>query len=131
MNGVTAEVAERLTVERNVWLSTVRPDGSPHLVPTWFAWAGDRIWVATGARSVKHRNVAVNPRVWLSLQDGDRPVVAAGTVEIVARPFPDDPVAAFRDKYHWDVSVEQDPDIGDVALWAITVDRWVMTGSAG
>jgi hypothetical protein len=26
-----------------VWLSTVRPDGDPHLVPIWFSWDGSKL----------------------------------------------------------------------------------------
>ena len=33
-----ARVLPMLADERIVWLSTVRPDGTPHLVPTWFWW---------------------------------------------------------------------------------------------
>ena len=41
MNAATAALAEArldrfLTSEPVVWLSTVRPDGAPHLVPIWF-----------------------------------------------------------------------------------------------
>ena len=32
-----ARVDRFLREEPVVWLSTVRPDGAPHLVPTWFA----------------------------------------------------------------------------------------------
>ena len=26
-----------------VWLSTVRPDGRPHLIPIWLLWDGDAV----------------------------------------------------------------------------------------
>jgi predicted pyridoxine 5'-phosphate oxidase superfamily flavin-nucleotide-binding protein len=29
-----------LETEPVIWLSSIRPDGAPHLVPTWFAWDG-------------------------------------------------------------------------------------------
>jgi len=32
----TARILRFLEQEAVVWLATVRPDGSPHLVPTWF-----------------------------------------------------------------------------------------------
>ena len=46
MNAATAALAEArldrfLTSEPVVWLSTVRPDGAPHLVPIWFTWDGN------------------------------------------------------------------------------------------
>ena len=40
-----ARVQPMLAEERVVWLSTVRPDGTPHLVPTWFLWDGEALIV--------------------------------------------------------------------------------------
>ena len=36
-------VRPMLASEPVVWLSTVRPDGLPHLVPTWFWWDGEAL----------------------------------------------------------------------------------------
>ena len=50
----TRRVLPMLAEERVVWLSTVRPDGTPHLVPTWFVWNGDALhglvaqWTSSG-----------------------------------------------------------------------------------
>lgn len=38
-----ARLARFLAEEPVIWLSTVRPDGAPHLVPTWFAWDGETL----------------------------------------------------------------------------------------
>jgi nitroimidazol reductase NimA-like FMN-containing flavoprotein (pyridoxamine 5'-phosphate oxidase superfamily) len=46
MDGTTlAAHRVRTFLEREpvIWLSTSRPDGAPHLVPTWFACDGERI----------------------------------------------------------------------------------------
>ena len=32
-----------LETEPVVWLSSVRPDGNPHLVPVWFWWDGEAL----------------------------------------------------------------------------------------
>ncbi|WP_262286823.1 pyridoxamine 5'-phosphate oxidase family protein [Micromonospora sp. MA102] len=34
------DVEIRLPRESNAWLCTLRPDGSPHLTPVWFVYAG-------------------------------------------------------------------------------------------
>jgi PPOX class probable F420-dependent enzyme len=52
-----------------VWLSTVRPDGAPHLVPIWFTWDGERFLIASKPAAVKVRNMRANPRVMLALGD--------------------------------------------------------------
>ena len=41
-----------LEEEAVVWLSTVRPDGTPHIVPVWFWWDGD---VAAGLLQARRR----------------------------------------------------------------------------
>ncbi|MCU0311738.1 MAG: pyridoxamine 5'-phosphate oxidase family protein [Acidimicrobiales bacterium] len=118
----------RLLRERNVWLATVRADGRPHLAPVWFVTVDERFWIGTGAASVKARNIAANPSVSVSLEGGDDPLVAEGRATAVPRPFPEPVTAAFLDKYGWDLAVEVDDDIGEVALLRIDVTRWLMGG---
>ena len=43
-----------LEEEAVVWLSTVRPDGTPHIVPVWFWWDGD---LAAGLLEARRREV--------------------------------------------------------------------------
>jgi PPOX class probable F420-dependent enzyme len=54
-----------------VWLSTVRPDGLPHLVPIWFSWDGDRVFIASKPNAVKVRNLQAKPTVMLALGEPD------------------------------------------------------------
>ena len=60
-----------LAQESTVWLSTVRPDGTPHLVPIWFSWDGERLFVASKPNAAKVRNLRANPRVMLALGEPD------------------------------------------------------------
>jgi F420H(2)-dependent biliverdin reductase len=124
--GADRTTAHRLSHEPNVWLATVRPDGSPHLTPIWFVFVGGRFWLGTGAASVKVRNLAANPAVSVCLQDGNDPLVAEGTASLAPRPFPDAVVEAFRSKYDWDVTVDEDEDMGPLALVRIDVCRWLL-----
>ena len=62
-------VLPMLADERVVWLSTVRPDGSPHLVPTWFLWDGEALLVWSKPNAVKVRNLRANPRLMVALGD--------------------------------------------------------------
>ncbi|GAC1363002.1 MAG: hypothetical protein NVSMB4_19660 [Acidimicrobiales bacterium] len=116
--------AERLTEARNLWLSTIRPDGRPHLTPIWFVWHAGRFWICTGAEFVKTRNVRRDPRVSLALEDGNAPVVAEGRVTVHSRPYPADVVAAFQAKFSWDISTP-DADGAYDALLEVVVDRWL------
>ena len=60
-------VRPMLTAEPVVWLSTVRPDGLPHLVPTWFWWDGEALLVFSKPNAVKVRNLRANPRLMVAL----------------------------------------------------------------
>lgn len=54
-------------------LATLQPDGSPKVEPVWVGRDGDRILVATDARSLKARNVEGDDRVALSITAFDDP----------------------------------------------------------
>ena len=115
----------RLDEERDVWVSSVRPDGRPHLVPVWFVWAHKAFWVGTGRSSVKHRNVQHQPEVVMALEDGDDPLVAVCRVSEVEQP-PDDVVATFARKYGWDLTQVHDEDVGERVIWRADLVRWLM-----
>ena len=66
-----ARIDGLLSREAIVWLSTVRPDGSPHLVPIWFSWDGEQLFVASKPDARKVRNLRVNPRLMLALGEPD------------------------------------------------------------
>ena len=93
-------VLPMLRAEPVVWLSTVRPDGVPHLVPTWFWWDGEALLVFSKPDAVKVRNLRANPRLMVALGN-PADDFAVGLIEAEAhvdgRPaeVPD----AFFDKY--------------------------------
>ncbi len=98
-----SQVERRLQTEQNLWLATVRPNGTPHLVPIWFVWVAEKIYLCTGVDSVKVRNLTRNPQVSVALEDGTKPIVIEG----VAQPIGHSPAAvvdAFQRKYDWDIT---------------------------
>lgn len=50
-----------------VWLSTVRADGRPHLVPVWFHWDGERIVAFSKPHARKVENLREAPHVMLAV----------------------------------------------------------------
>jgi general stress protein 26 len=55
-------------------VATVRPDGTPDVVPVHPCWEGDTLWFMCGADSVKARNLAANPNIalhWQVTEAGD------------------------------------------------------------
>lgn len=99
-------VIENLESQQNIWFSSVRPSGRPHLAPVWFVWHEDRLYISTDPNSVKRRNVDENPHVVLALEDGTHPVICEGTARHVPAPLPEPLHAAFLRKYEWDVHTD-------------------------
>ena len=50
-----------------LWLSSVQPDGRPHLVPVWFHWDGDRILAFSKPNARKVGNLRDQPFVMLAV----------------------------------------------------------------
>jgi PPOX class probable F420-dependent enzyme len=82
-------VHELLANARVIWLSSVRADGRPHVVPTWFDWDGELITVFSRPTAQKVRNVRSHPSVMVAigraepdfdveLLEGEATVVDAG-----------------------------------------------------
>ncbi len=67
----TTRIHGLLEREPVVWLSTVRPDGGPHLVPTWFSWDGEALLVFSKPGAQKVRNLRANSSVMLALGDAE------------------------------------------------------------
>ena len=81
------EAAEFLATERTVQVASIGPDGTPHLVPMWFAVIDGRIAFWTFAKSQKALNLRRDPRVTCLVEAGDsygelRGVSITGRAEI-------------------------------------------------
>jgi hypothetical protein len=105
---------EQLLSADTVWLSTVRPDGRPHVTPLIAVWHADALWFATGPEERKAKNLALNPSCVLTtgrsdLVEGALDVVLEGQAEQVTDDAELEPVAtAFAGKYPtgpWDFVV--------------------------
>lgn len=92
----------RLENAHNLWLATVRPNHAPHLVPIWFVFAQEKIYLCTARDSVKARNISHNSRVAFSLEDGNDPLVVQGDAKILTA-APSAVRARFQEKYSWDI----------------------------
>jgi PPOX class probable F420-dependent enzyme len=71
---------------RTATFATVRPDGRPHAVPTWYIRDGDDFVFTTWHTSVKARNLRTDGRAALVVQDPEPPydyVTVEGRAEIL------------------------------------------------
>jgi len=66
-------------------VATLRPDGSPHLVPVWFRWDGAAVTIWTTQTRAWVRNLLRDPRTAFSVQTSEEPypaVVIRGTATV-------------------------------------------------
>jgi hypothetical protein len=73
-------VVARFTAERNYWVATSSPDGTPLARPVWGVFVDDTICFGGGPRTRWSRSLATNPKVSVHLEDGTRVVIAEGMV---------------------------------------------------
>lgn len=97
-----AHIDKRLRAELMMWLSTVRPDGRPHLVPVWFLWDGETILIFSQPNQQKLRNLQHNPNVVVALDtagQGDDVVMIEGKAELLHDPRVSAALPAYAEKY--------------------------------
>lgn len=127
---LSADVQARPLSERTVWLTTLRPDGSPHTTPVWFLHEDGTWWISSGDGGVEVRNLLNDPRVSLALPDGDHPVVAEGVAKVHRGGAPEHVTRGSSSKYDgWDITVPVRPG-GRQVLVEVPVIRWLLTGAA-
>ena len=101
---------DRLSTTQNYFLSTVRSDGRPHVMPLWGVWIGGAFYFSTGKSSVKARNLAENPNCVLCLDGADEAVILEGPAEeVTSRTLLKKFGAAYMAKYKFDVSTMNEP----------------------
>ena len=85
---LTDEVLEFLRERHLATLTTLRADGSPHVVPVGFSFDADAAVarVITFAGAVKARNASRGGRAAVSQVDGGRWLTLEGTVRLVTDP---------------------------------------------
>jgi Pyridoxamine 5'-phosphate oxidase len=95
---------QRLKKSHNYWVTTVRPDGSPHTMVVWGLWQDGRFLFSTGSKSRKARNLEANPRCVVCNEHAHEAVIVEGVAEIAdvaaRRKF----LAPYERKYKFDMS---------------------------
>lgn len=68
---VPADVDEFLRRPNPAVVATLRPDGSPHTVPTWYDWDGERILLNMDESRLRLRFIRRDPRIALTVLGED------------------------------------------------------------
>jgi hypothetical protein len=106
---------ERFSRSHNYWLTTVRPDGTPHVMPVWGVWLDGAWYFSTGATSRKSRNLQRTPKCVVSNENAAEAVIMEGTAErLQDDAIPQQALGDYLAKYGW----ELDPKRGPV--WKVT-----------
>jgi hypothetical protein len=130
-----AEVDEFLAIERTCRVATTGRDGRPHVVPLWFVWDGESLWLSSLVRSQRWTDLMRDPRVAVIVDAGveynelrgvelSGAVAGVGDVPRTATPDPvvAEPERLFADKYAGGVQVPPD---GRHAWLRLTPDKLV------
>ena len=104
-------------------IGTVTPDGAPNTVAAWYLWEDGRVLVNMDEGRRRLDYVRENPRVSLTVLDGDqwyRHITLHGRVALV-----DDPDLADIDRLstHYTGNPYSNRDRGRVSGW-IEIDSW-------
>jgi Pyridoxamine 5'-phosphate oxidase len=84
-----SDVEARLVSSTHYWLATARRDGSPHVIPRWGVWLDGRFWYDGAPTTLHVRNLRINPRCVLHLEDGRQAVIVEGRSDVAPPPGPD------------------------------------------
>ena len=77
-----------IETQKSVQVATINRDGTPHLVPLWFAIDDGAVILETFSKSQKVKNLERDPRITILFEDGDvykdlRGVSISATAELV------------------------------------------------
>lgn len=108
-DGELARVVRRLAESECVWMTTVRPDGRPHVSPVWQVWSAGRMYVVTTGQTVKAANLKSNPGVVVAHPDPVDPILLEGWATF-ARVYRAQLRPHFLEKYDWDLDGDPDYD---------------------
>jgi general stress protein 26 len=128
------QARDQLERAETYWLSTVRPDGRPHVTPLIAVWEDGALYFCTGAEEQKARNLASNPTCALttgaaSLREG-LDLVVEGVAERVTDPGKLKGLAAaweskYGSEWHFDVGdgVFTHPQGGEALVFEVAAAK--------
>ena len=95
---------QRLKKSHNYWITTVKPDGSPHVMVVWGLWQDGLFLFSTGSKSRKAQNLAHNAHCVISTEHAHEAVIVEGFAKVAnvaaRRKF----LPPYERKYKFDMS---------------------------
>ena len=107
--GTTAWSMARGALEASTatyWLATVRPNGTPHVMPVLAVWVEGGLFFAAGARTRKARNLSSDPHCVVTVEEERLDLVVEGRAAKLRDAATLQRVAdAYAEVYGWRVAV--------------------------
>jgi pyridoxamine 5'-phosphate oxidase-like protein len=95
---------QRLKKSHNYWITTVKPDCSPHTMVVWGLWQDGRLLFSTGSKSQKARNLEHSANCVVCTEHANEAVIVQGVAEVAdvaaRRKF----LSQYERKYKFDMS---------------------------
>ncbi|MGH9494391.1 MAG: pyridoxamine 5'-phosphate oxidase family protein [Candidatus Sulfotelmatobacter sp.] len=95
---------QRLKKSHNYWITTVKPDGSPHTMVVWGLWQDGRFLFSTGAKSRKARNLGKNPHCIVCNELAQEAIIVEGIAEVADVGARKKFLSPYERKYKFDMS---------------------------
>jgi hypothetical protein len=118
---------QRLKKSHNYWITTVKPDGSPHTMVVWGLWQDGCLLFSTGSKSRKARNLAQNGECVVCTELANEAVIVEGVAEIADVPARRKLLPVYERKYKFDMKEMKD-DILSMKEPVFTVRPHVVFG---
>lgn len=105
-------------------LACIRPDGTPHLVPLWYEWDGEDMWLAASPGSSWKGYVGANPHVSVTLDEPWPPLrrlFLTGLAEVMDPGDIPGGLAGLRRRLavrYLGRGADSQPELSDTAGWA-------------
>jgi Pyridoxamine 5'-phosphate oxidase len=99
---------QRLKKSHNYWITTVKPNHTPHTMVIWGLWQDGRFLFSTGSQSRKARNLAKNPNCIVCTELAHEAVIVEGVAEIADVAARKKLLPAYERKYKFDMSAMKD-----------------------
>lgn len=95
---------QRLKKSHNYWITTVKPDDSPHTMVVWGLWQDGRLLFSTGSKSRKARNLAENANCIICTEHAHEAVIVEGVAEVADLAARRKFLSVYERKYKFDMS---------------------------
>lgn len=99
---------QRLKKSHNYWITTVKPDGSPHTMVVWGLWLDGRFLFSTGSKSRKARNLVQNTNCVVCSEHAHEAVIVEGIAEVADVPTRRKLLPKYERKYKFDMGAMKD-----------------------